>query len=479
MGGCRVRVRLDAWPAGEPKLFQAPVFYVDNPGMPVPGYHASDLNVRDGNGKRLTARDTLLEAMDLNGNFLILPDSARSFSYPVDLAPRDSLRFGLPIPGIAAGVDLIDGAYYFILPLLGRDFAAQWRTPAAFTLEFADRPGRNLVGIDAKRSFASNYELMFVRAAYDPVSSRTITMRDHEVTVYTTSDDAFDLDVFGDLLGHCLGLVEDSLLPLPNKRFFVGENTKFDGIEGVQGYWFSPRVAYLPEVHVHEMVHTFVGVYHSDFDDPWWKEGVTEYLGLLLSLQEGLIGDTVFADNILFPHNGLPALDLYPLSDRRIRSGLFQDLDSAFGDRPDSLGMLELVYGKGAQAAMIIDRYILEGSGGKKSIYDLVRDLVRSYGAAFHRTQLIASMDGLAGGSSAAFLSGLLDQATPLESDSLVRTYIALRKLGRFGPHGGLAGISGVDPETGGAAKPSAEAGQRFPNAGRPRTFRALATGKH
>lgn len=451
--GCRVEITLRAWPEGEAKIFQAPIFYADNPVMPAPGYKAADLIVRDGAGNVLAARDTAIEGIGIDGNLIVLPPSARTFSYAVDLAPGDSLRFGLPIPGTAEGTDLIDGAYFFLLPLLDRDFAAQWRTPATFTLEFAPIPGRTLVGTDAERTFADNYGMMFVRGAYDPVRSKTYPMGNHDVTIYATSNSAFDLDSFSVVLGKCLKVVEDSLLPLPTRRYFAGENPQFWGIEGVQGYWFKAEAANLPDAHVHELAHTFVGVYQSDYEDPWWKEGVTDYLGRLLSVQTGLIGDTAFAANVLSLHDTLASARRYALSDPYIRGRLFPAMDSAFVEHVAPLDLVGLVYGKGCQAAMILDRYILERSGGKRSIFDLIRALARE-GTAFHRSDLEASIDTLAGGSSSAFLHSLLDQAAPLGADSLAHTYSALRGLGRFGPEGGKHPVAGVDPSP--APKPSA-----------------------
>jgi predicted metalloprotease with PDZ domain len=199
-------------------------------------------------------------------------------------------------------------------------------------------------------------------------------------------------------------------------------------------------------VHVHEIAHTFVGVHHSDLEDPWWKEGLTNYLGNLLALQAGLIGDTVFANEMLTVRDTFPAVERYALSSPFVRSHLFPVMDSAFVEPPVPENYIALVYGKGGQASMILDRYILEHSGGKRSVFDLVRDVVASYGPAFRRADLVASVDRLTGGSSAAFLSSLLDHPDPLGQDSLVHTYAVLRALGRFAPGGGKSPIQNVDP---------------------------------
>ncbi len=444
--GARVDVRIRSWPDGEPKLFQAPVFYSDNPAYPLKGLTAADLTVRDRRGNRLTARDTILSGLFLDGNFIVLPDSAHAISYRVDLDPRDAERFGAPIPGTGKGVDLIDGAYFFILPLLGRDFPSQWRTPARYTVEFTPVAGRTLTGSDTRIALSTNYELMFVRAAYGALKAKTFPMRNHEVTVYSTSSASLDMDAFAALLGKCIALVEDSLLPLPTYRYFAGENPQFWGIEGVQGYWFKSEAQALPVVHVHELAHTFVGIYHSDYDDPWWKEGVTNYLGLLLSLQGGLIGDTAFAGDMLILRDSLPAVRQHGLASAYVRNHLFPALDSAFNEPYVPENFTGLVYGKGGQAAMILDRYLLERSGGKASLFDLIRALIRGHGSAFHRADLIASVDALTGGGSAEFLGSLLDRAAPLGADSVVSTYRAMRSLGRFGPGGGKSPILGVDP---------------------------------
>ncbi len=442
---CRVAIRIRAWPEDEAKLFQAPVFYSDNPAYPVAGYHAAALSVADKHGKDLAARDTALPGIELDGNFIVLPASARSISYAVDLAPLDANRFGPPIPGTAAGVDLIDGAYYFLLPLLGRDLTAQWRTPARLSVTFAAAPGRELHGTDALRELSTNYELMFTRGAYGAVQARTRTIRGHELDLYATSDPSLDLEAFGSLLERCIRVVEDSLFPLPTFRYGVGENPAFWGIEGVQGYWFKSEARLLPHVHVHELVHTFVGVYHSDREDPWWKEGMTNYLGLLLSAQSGLIGDTAFAAEMLIPRGTLPSVKDFALSSPHVRTHLFLAMDSAYGYPVDPEDYAGLVYGKGGQASMILDRWLLEHSGHRKSVFDLIKTLITETGPAFRRADLISAADQLTHASSRQFLSDLLDQAAPLSLDSLYNTYRALRSLGRLGPAGGKLPVPGVD----------------------------------
>jgi hypothetical protein len=440
--GCRISVRIDAWPPGTPKVFQAPVYYADNPSGPVPGLHASDLDVRDARGREMAARDSeSSEAAE--GHLIVLPEAARSFSYAVDLAPSDPDRFGLPVPGLGPGVDAIDGAYFFVLPVLGEGVAAHWRAPVRISLDIA-APGRILAGSDAHRDLDAPYELMFLRAALDPVRMQTTLIRGHRLTIYATSDTAFDMPLLSEMFSYDIRVVEDSLMPIPTYDYFLGQFPVFSGIEGIQGYWFKADGYQLPQVHTHELIHTFVGVYHGDLDDPWWKEGLTNYLGLLLPLQAGFIGDSVFAATALADVKDKPAVQVAALSDPIVRTRLFIPLDSAWRDVPDPMGFPDLVYTKGAQASMIIDRWILEHSGGRKSDYDLVRALAR-LGPGFTRSQLVEATTSLAGAPSEAFLASLLDRTGAFSADSLRSTYVALRTLGRFGPWGGKAPVHGVD----------------------------------
>lgn len=439
---CKIEIDLSAWPKSETRIFQAPKFYTDNPALPVLGIKAASLSLTDAKGKMLLARDTVIAGIELNGNFIALPPEAQTISYQIDLSPSDSSRFGIPFPGTGKGVEMIDGAYFFLLPLLGTDFVTQWRTPINIQLEFKFDGSRTLVGSDPVVHYQTNYELMFVRAVFDPLSSSTFNIRNHEVTIYSTSADSVTnrnthpngVVEFQTLLAKCIQLVEDSLLVLPDYRYFIGENSVFYGIEGSQGYWFRPSELTHPQTHIHELVHTFVGVYHSDLEDPWWKEGMTDYLGNLLALQGGFISDSDFVNEVLAPRDKISAVKNYSLANPYVRYHLFSPVDSLYQDQPDPENFVQLVYGKGAQASMILDRYIFERSRGKYSVFDLVKTLYHNHSPAFTRRDLVSVVTSYVSEDAEKFLHSLLDQAAPLPQDSLYHTYEKLKARGRFAP---------------------------------------------
>lgn len=430
---CRVSVRIIKWPKGEPLFFQAPTFYTDNPLLPVRGFHARDFTAEDSAGRPLPVRDTVPAYEDLDGNFLVMPPETRVVSYSVDHDPADPKRFGLPLPGLVEGAQAIDGAYFFILPVRGDRFSAQWRNPVAIHLDI-DPGGGRLVGQDPSIDFTDNYELMFVRAVVNPLRTWTFKVGNHDVTTYTTTRDTVDMDKFNASLAQSMELVEDSLMPLPLHNWFAGEVPVFWGIEGSQGYWFRPEAQSLAYVHTHELTHTFVGVRHGELDDPWWKEGVTNYIGELLALQAGIYAESLFVRDFTAPRDTLPAIRDYALSHPYVRNHLFMPLDTGYQSVGDARDFISLVYDKGGEAAMIIDRRILEGSNGKKSLFDLVRLLVSRHGDVFGREDLIAAVSELSGGDAREFLADLLDKPGGYPLDSLRNTYATLRARGRFLP---------------------------------------------
>lgn len=465
---CSVRIRIRTWPEGKPLVFQAPRYHADNPGLPIRGFLAADIRVTDVRGRPLAARDTVMESPRPDGNFIVLPAGAAELRYEVDLDPGDPGRFGLPLPGLAPGVQAIDGACFFLLPHAGgSSFSSQWRTPVDATLDFDLDPGFHLVGQSPAAALRTNYELMFVRAAVNPVATSRFTAGDNDIVTYgmTAAADSVDWPALHQLLADCLRTVEDSLLPFPPGPYYVGETPVFWGIEGNQGYWFRAAVQGAAMVHMHELAHHFVGVKHGDLEDPWWKEGMTSYLGNLLALQAGLIGDSAFRAEVMAPRDALPAVLGHALASPSVRDRLFLPLDSLYGSRDDAEGFLGLVYGKGAQASMILDRHLLEGSGGRHGVYHLVRLLVRRHGPAFDRGDLVRAVGELAGADSRGFLESLLDRPGPLGQDSLESTYAALKAMGRLRASAAAAkrGLAEDRP-----SYPAAPSGGLLPAEGRP-----------
>ncbi len=439
---CSISIRILRWPRDIPRAFLFPVYYADNPRMPLIGVAPESVQAYDAIGKRLPLIGAAPDA-EATDNLWLFPESTVRIEYTVQHARSDQRGCALPIPDSPNQVSLFDGGYFFALPYLSSDPALRWRLPVSIGLILDGGGPRGFVGHARHSALHNNYELMFVRGAFNPLREIVFSHRGRKVSLYeTTSENG--LELMEPLVAQCLGIVEDSLLPLPEGPYYVGTNSVFTGIEGTQGYWIQSEIRLNAEVHLHEFIHTFVGVLTGDRGEPWFKEGLTSYLALLLGAQTGLISDTEFAARMLMDLSEVPAVQSVPLRSERIREGLFLPLDSGFKFQPDSFGMLGLVYNKGAQASMILDRHIFENSGGVHSVFDLVRLLHRRHGSLFHRHEFIQAVSNLATVPSEGFLESLFGLPGAFSRDSLSQTFTNLRKHGRFAP--GLSAADSLSP---------------------------------
>lgn len=445
-GGFRVTVRLLRWPAGKPRLFHLPPFYADNPSLPLNAAGFPAPEAFDAEGRSLgLGRDTA--AGPGFGPLRLYPPEAVEWRYRLRYrrAGGDSESDlpglpGLPFPNLLPGVSPFDGAYLFILPRMGESFADHWREPVDIGLRFAV-PAGSLVGQDPEARLRNNYELLFVRGAMDPAETSRFAVGNTAVTTYRMARDSVSLPRMNALLTRCLAFARDSFPPLPLRRFDVGVSPVFAGIEGRQGYWIQSAYAFSAEVHLHEIVHTWVGVHLGEREDPWWKEGMTNYLGRLLAVQGGLLPDSIFRRAMTIPLDSFPAVREVPLRDPRIRTRLFLPLDTLFASPPDTANYPVLVYEKGAQASMILDRYILENSKGRNSLYGLVRLLYERHRPAFSAADFeraVAEAARVPRAEAEALVRGLLQGAGPFPADSLQRTVEALASRGRLRAAGGF-----------------------------------------
>ncbi len=429
---CDIEMDIEKWPQAEPLLFQAPTFYPDNPLLPLPSLQASQIKGVNAWGEIVMGRDTSVWSDTLSNHFIVFPAGLTKLLYSIDYAPNNSQQFGLPIPGIGDNVQLIDGAYFFLLPFQGNDYARHWRYALNANVEFKLPKEMTLVGQPLNSHFVNNYALMFLRAVINPVEVSHFMHRGKTITTYRTAEDSASLSSLNLLLAKCLNWVEDSLGSLSGDNYSVGITPLFDGIEGDQGYWIKAEHVHNAAVHLHELTHNFVGVHQGELNDPWWKEGLANYVGLLLAYQAGFISDTLFKNNLVLDLDSFPAVHNLSLRDPIIRNHLFSTLDSDYKFLPDANGFIYLVYTKGAQASMIIDRYIYEQSQGKYSIYSLIRDLYHNKKPYFTSDDFQSLINKYSGTSSDKFIKDLLESSGVFSLDSLNSCFNALLQQPRF-----------------------------------------------
>jgi predicted metalloprotease with PDZ domain len=173
-----------------------------------------------------------------------------------------------------------------------------------------------------------------------------------------------------------------------------------------------------------------VGVEQGDRQDPWWKEGVTNYLGLLLSLQVGYYSREVIAGYLVRDLSATATVQSFALADPRVRQLFFPALNSDYtrNREPD---FVSLLYGKGSQAAMLIDAGLAEGSQGRIGFPELLDEL-SAFGAGFTRWELTESLQRLGMKNADARLSEILDGPGGIDTLTLRKAFETLEFYGRF-----------------------------------------------
>ncbi len=432
---CSVFVNILRWPAEESIRFQLPPYYADNPRMPVPGVDPARILAEDHGGQAVAAQTAIPPFTQGGGTWISFPPGTEKLRYSVDLDPSDSGRFGPPMPGLGPDLQMIDGSTLFILPAAGNSLAEQWRNPLSLQFDWVLENGITSAGALAMKP-RFNYQLMFLRGAINPLRTLEFPLGSHRVTLYTTSPyDTLSLPALADKLRLWIPLLEARLLPLPWERLAIGTNPVFYGLEGVAGYWFKQNAASDAEAHLHELTHAFVGVMQGELEDPWWKEGVTNYFGKLLSVQAGYNTDSAVWGYLIQTRDTVPSILQYALADPGVRDRFFYPLDSAYRDNPP-LDFYSLLYGKGAQAAMIIDAWLAEH--GDHDLFEAERMLFQTGRTAFTRAQFAAVLTGLAGLPADTLLQTLCDRPGAFSTAQLQAAFDTVKDHGHFLPPPGF-----------------------------------------
>lgn len=436
-----ITITLLSWPQGKTKTFLLPSYYADNPVWPVPGIDTATLSLRDAQGKVLSRDSTPSfgfagDTAQPLGPTVTLPASVLSWSYTVDLDTLAPGRLGLAIPNLLPGLQLLDGATLFALPVLaseqGQEASQVWREPMEIDVNVDMPAGQFCFGMASREKLFSPYELMFLRGVAG--QPRRVELRLNlqrgltPVTIFATTSDTVGLDSLAATLPSYLQLVEDMLGPLPTPFLAIGEVAGLGGLESQHGYWFGTPFVNRPEVHLHELIHLWVGIRSGDRDQPWFKEGVTTYLGQLLTVQGGWmkVDDwQAFAESQAQDTVG-PVAEV-ALTDLDSRLKYYRPLNEDFLDDVAS-PWYGLVYGKGMQAALIIDAHLLEASRGEVGLPDLVRSLYANHRPGFTRAQMEAAMKALTGVAPGDALAALLDNSGSINPETIKAAFAALKQ---------------------------------------------------
>jgi hypothetical protein len=429
-----VHCSLRKWESEDSVRFVAPPVYADNRLLVESENNFHNLRIETNGGQPVEyATDSMTVGPENCFTFafssLSLPATIR---YSVTFHYDSS--FILPRPGIDGAAGFLQGSYVFIIPYRNRDCVHIWRDPFPIGVTYECGPDVAVMGDPVPRVLFNNaYELLFSTSALSPLvlgsggsgreDFRLVTLRTDTCIDNALLDKVFDdyQRMFGDIKS-IFGEITECPVTV------ILGNYPRGGFEGMYAFsiffpWHDDPPGVFNQVIAHETIHCWVGLRVGDYDDPWWKEGTTNYLGFLIALRNGLIQRSYFEDALMGQEFDTAIVNAFSMDDPRLRSSLFSS-DTNFAP---------LVYTKGAQVSMLMDYAIRLGTSNAWSLDMVLGAFVKEFdGRAFHRWQYLDFIYAASGVDIGGIFSRYVDTPGIIPADTLSAAYHGLDSLGAF-----------------------------------------------
>ena len=429
-----VTVQVNHWP-GDTVCLVAPPVYADNPMLRERRANFRNLSVTDADGLPVTC---VLDSVDM-GLYRSLRIRAAA---PLPMTAGYDISFDyendiMPVPGIGPDSGYLQGSFLFAVPSLDGEpgLADLWRAPWDIGLTYDLGLAFGFRGDPAPAvAFRNAYELLFSTSALGgTLLAEGTAVGGQEFRMVCLQDTLFDpslvsalADGFGLMTGDLVRLFGALGHPL---TAILGIN-RAGGLEGMYAFsihnpWEGDSAGWFPMVTAHEAAHCWLGLRVGEYDDPWWKEGTTNYVGFLIARRRGLCTAGLIEGALLADLAALPDVRDYAMSSPRVRSHLFA-VDS---------GMANLVYTKGSQVCMLMDLRIRAATGNRVGFDSLLGAFVRQFdGRAFHRGDYVEFLGAGSGADIGGLFAQYVDIPGAIPVDVLTQAYDSLTALGAFGP---------------------------------------------
>ncbi len=377
----------------------APPIYADNPWIEPTASNFHNLSVTETTGSLVPfTTDSIMVGLYNSLSFSFSgADSLFTVEYDVTFHYIDTTNS--PVPYLNTTSGYLKGSYLFVIPYDNTDLAAIWRTPITASVTYTTGNSVTLYG-DPQPTvfFETPYELLFSTSAVNADVKAQGEVGNQEFRFVSLAEvDTInplliakakeDYRILLEDITTVFGCIRESPISI-----ILGINNG-GGLEGMYAFsilppWENDNAGWFNMILAHETVHFWIGVRVGEFDDPWWKEGTTSYLGYLFALRNNLCSDYFITKKLLADLSSDEGVNRYALADPQVRNKIFAPIDNCES----------LVYNKGAQVTMLIDRRIREVSGGATSIDKILGDFVREYESkAFYREQYISFIEEFSG----------------------------------------------------------------------------------
>ena len=437
-----ISLRITEWKCTDSVYLLAPPVYADNPHLTQTARNFFLVSATNKSGEQIS----ISEDSCLVGIF-----NSLSLSFSADQCPATInyyLKFNyeqhkyMPSPIIDENSGYLQGSYMFLVPHRSKQTVDIWRD-SVFNIQVKYNLGSNvtLIGDPDSVVFKSPYQLLFSKSVLfnSPAAINQILYNGEGSGqpfrfVNKSFETPFPQDLIGKTGRDFIEILKD-LTPGFGKasEFPYTIITGINDVIGFEGtYAFCLRnpkwedTAVVAMTMAHEYIHLWIGILVGDYDDPWWKEGTSTYLGLLVPKRNNLCSYHYIKSWLVKDLSGIEHINEYIISSPQVRSLLYQGQLA-----PNLAGV---VYEKGAHINMLLDRYIRDVSGNKTSLIEILAEFVYQFnGRAFHRGEYISFLNQQSGGDVQDIFDIYVDSPGAVPLSVLEENFNALANRGAFG----------------------------------------------
>jgi len=322
-----------------------------------------------------------------------------------------------PLPHLTDTDGFLYGNYLFVYPAIRGTLAEDFRT-RDYEIRVFFRNGDNvrLLGVPPKVNPTTPYELIFFQfylgdvQVYQGLAAGIF----YDLAFHHHLPTAEEFDYFHNNLPSQIAAVVNYFRSpcVPRVFLTISADNSYSGMEATNGFsmefldgmvnfsdLYNPLTQVIGEIIHHEMIHLWIGIRLGELNDPWFKEGLTTYLGLLLALKSGFVTEEYFRNSMVNDQSGNPVIEHVALSDPQIRIRLFDDMLWS-----------SMVYIKGAQVAFLLDLAIRDATGNEKTLQDALLHLWSRFApGAFNREEFLKGIAKSTGFDARRFFHRFID----------------------------------------------------------------------
>lgn len=438
-----ITLNINNWEQGDSVRLLAPPIYADNPLLEQSGINFCNVSITDTAYIPIAYNTDSLSV----GVYKSLSLSFPSAELPAVVEYDVKFLYGehpfMPIPHINSNSGYLQGNYIFAVPYTSNNIVDIWRSN--FDIQVSYSLGSNV------RLYGDPTPNVYFRTPYELMFSTSVLLASSAINNQFLFDGKVSGQAFRFINISPTKTFSDELLDKTNEGFITileditpkfgsigdvpftiitGINDKI-GLEGMYAFclrnpWENDSKGVVNMTMAHEFLHSWIGIRIGEYDASWWKEGTIWYLGFLIAKRNNLCTQSYFEKDILVDLEENTDVHKYSLSKDSdyIREHIFTS------------GIGHMVYRKGAQVSMLIDRRITEETNNTITLVDVLAEFTKQYnGKAFYTKEYIAFIENYSGAGVTDIFTLYVDGIGVIPDSVLQENYKALGEMGALGDY--------------------------------------------